>query len=91
MLSMSIKNVGRMTPEQENCFWEQFAADLANDDGSAACEHLQAGFPIYVQTDDTPKNTIEKQFPDGRRQLVRWDLDGEHFLCDLPPSGAVNR
>ncbi|OXC78316.1 hypothetical protein BSU04_12430 [Caballeronia sordidicola] len=84
MLSMNIENVDQMTPKQEERFWEKFAAELANDDGSAAREHLQAGFPIYIQTDETPKNTIEKRFPDGRRQLVKWDLDGEHVLYDLP-------
>jgi hypothetical protein len=81
---MNIENVDQMTPEQEKTFWEKFAAELANDDGSTAREHLQAGFPIYIRTDETPKNAVEKRFPDGRRQLVKWDLDGEHFLCHLP-------
>jgi hypothetical protein len=84
MLIIGIETVDQMTPEQANSFWEQFAADLANDDGDAAREHLQAGFPIYLRTDDTPGNAVEKQFPDGRRQLVKWDLDGEHVLSNLP-------
>lgn len=83
MLSLCIENVDQMTSEQEHGFWEQFATDLANDGGRAAREHLQAGFPIYIRTDETPKNAVEKRFPDGHRQLVKWDLDGEHVLCDL--------
>jgi hypothetical protein len=46
-----------------------FERALANDDGSAAKEHLAAGFPIYVGDPSNPGKIIKK-FPDGRRQLV---------------------
>ncbi len=28
------------------------------------------------------KGLVEKRFPDGRRQFVRFDLDGEHVVVD---------
>jgi hypothetical protein len=49
-----------------------------NDDGAAAREHLAAGFPIYYSEDDTPAGAVIKEYPDGRRELVRFDRDGEH-------------
>lgn len=51
-----------------------------NDDGAAARSHLEAGFPIYYSDDDTPDDVIIKEYPDGRRELVRVDVDGEHFV-----------
>ena len=49
-----------------------------NDDGAAAREHLAAGFPIYYSEDDTPAGAVIKEYPDGRRELVRFDREGEH-------------
>jgi hypothetical protein len=43
---------------------------------------LAQGNPIYVSTPDTPKGFVEKRFPDGRRQFVRFDQDGEHVVVD---------
>lgn len=82
-MNLQIENVERMTPEQERDFWTVFAADLSRDTGAAARGHLAAGFPVYVQTADTPKSMIEKRFPDGRRQLVQFDLTGEHVVREL--------
>ena len=53
---------------------------VRNDDGAAAQSHLEAGFPIYYSEDDTPSGAIIKEYPDGRRELVRVDLDGEHLI-----------
>jgi hypothetical protein len=44
--------------------------------------HLARGNPIYVSTPDTPKGLVEKRFPDGRRQVVRFDLAGENVIVD---------
>lgn len=56
---------------------------MVNDDSDeAARSHLAQGNPIYVSTPDTPKGLVEKRFPDGRRQFVRFDLDGEHVIVD---------
>jgi len=51
-----------------------------NDDGAAAREHLAAGFPIYYSEDDTPAGAVIKEYPDGRRELVRFDREGEHHF-----------
>ena len=59
---------------------EAVLATLAHDDGAAARGHLARGNPIYCTTADTPDGLVEKRFPDGRRQLVRFDLDGEHVV-----------
>jgi hypothetical protein len=65
-----------MTPAE----LEAFLATLAHDDGAAARNHLARGNPIYCTTENTPAGLVEKRFPDGRRQLVRFDLDGEHVV-----------
>lgn len=67
---------------------EALFAEMFNDDGAAAREHLARGNPIYVSTPDTPKGTVEKRFPDGTRQLVRFDLDGEHVVSNLAQPDA---
>ncbi|AZG14887.1 hypothetical protein EHF44_16480 [Cupriavidus pauculus] len=55
------------------------SASISNE---AARAHLARGNPIYVPTPDTPKGLVEKRFPDGRRQFVRFDLQGEHVVVD---------
>ena len=57
-----------------------FLATLAHDDGVAARGHLARGNPIYCTTATTPAGLVEKRYPDGRRQLVRFDLKGEHVV-----------
>lgn len=54
-----------------------------NDDGAAARAHLEAGFPVYYSEPDTPEGVIIKEYPGGRRELVRFDHDGEHFVQAL--------
>ena len=54
-----------------------------NDDGAAARSHLEAGFPVYYSEPDTPTGVIIKEYPGGRRELVHFDLDGEHFVQTL--------
>ncbi|WP_149000822.1 hypothetical protein [Escherichia coli] len=51
---------------------EQLWRDLLTpDDGAAAREHLEAGFPIYYTEDDTPADLLIKEHPGGRRELVK--------------------
>ena len=80
---LGFDSIDRWTPQQEHDFWVMFTADLARDDGATALDHLKAGFPIYVQTADTPEDMIEKRYPDGRRELVQFDSEGEHFVKAL--------
>ncbi|PRG06878.1 hypothetical protein C6Q17_24010 [Burkholderia contaminans] len=69
-----------MTPEQDHSFWLK----LSSDDGAAAHDHLARGFPVYFQTPKTPAGVIEKLYPNGKREYVRFDLTGEHPAMDIP-------
>ncbi|MBB4642697.1 MULTISPECIES: hypothetical protein [Sphingomonadaceae] len=51
-----------------------------HDDGAAARSHLEAGFPVYYSEPETPADAVIKEYPGGRRELVRFDLHGEHFV-----------
>lgn len=58
---------------------ELLLGTLEGDD-SAAREHLAAGFPIYYGHDDTPEGLQIKQWPDGRRELVRFEEAGDEVI-----------
>jgi hypothetical protein len=79
-LALEIGNVDKMASEQASEFRELFTARIPRDDGAAAREHLMAGRPIYYCEDATPEGVSIKEFPDGRRQLVRFDAEGEHVV-----------
>ncbi|NWK44739.1 hypothetical protein [Ralstonia pickettii] len=59
---------------------EAFLATLAHDDGAAARNHMARGNPICCSTAYTPAGLVEKRFPEGRRQLVRFDPLGGNTL-----------
>ena len=66
--------------------WEEFERQLANDDGAAAKAHLAAGNPIYYTEADTPERMCLKEYPDGRRELVTFDVErGEVFVAQASP------
>lgn len=51
---------------------EQIAYEIEQDDGGhAADDQLRAGFPIYYVERDTPTGLMIKEYPDGRKVLVR--------------------
>jgi hypothetical protein len=72
---------------------EQLWRDLEKMDGddTAAREHLAAGRPIYYAEDDTPPGLVIKEYPDGRRELVRVHLNSDdeviRELAPVPPEG----
>src|SRR5262245_17150383 len=72
-MELPVEKLSSMTPEQECQFWEQFERDLASDTGEAAQAHLAAGHPIYYGDPAYPGHVV-KEYPDGRRQLVDFDL-----------------
>jgi hypothetical protein len=80
---LRVENVDSTTPEQEREFWRFFGAQLGCDDGAAARAHLAAGNPIYYREQNTPVGHCIKKYPDGRRELVKFDLNGEHVIGPL--------
>jgi hypothetical protein len=65
-----------MTPAQERALLRE----LERTDGSAAREQLAAGFPIYYRKDNTPPGLLIKKYPDGRRELVRFNRAGDEVI-----------
>lgn len=48
-----------------------------------AREHLAAGRPIYYGEHDTPSGLLIKEYPDGRRELVRYHRDRDEVVRAL--------
>lgn len=71
--------VDQMSPAEQDALFDAMANDHSDE---AARAHLAQCNPIYVSTPDTPKGLVEKRFPDGRRQFVRFDLQGEHVVVE---------
>ncbi|MEB2541746.1 MULTISPECIES: hypothetical protein [Burkholderia] len=51
-------------------FFEAFEREIEDAGDEAARHHLNAGRPIYVGDDAFPGRVI-RQYPDGRRELMR--------------------
>jgi len=79
-MTLNIDALEKMTPAEEQAFWTAFEAELAHDDGAEAARHLAAGNPIYFRESDTPVGLVIKAYPDGRRELVCFDLTGEKVV-----------
>lgn len=69
----------------EDVDWTSLEAELVPDDGEAARAHLAAGRAIAYREDDTPAGHVILEHPDGRRELVRVDRDGDTVAATLPP------
>jgi hypothetical protein len=54
----------------------EFGLLHAQDDGRAARSHLDAGRPIYYCDDEYPDEMV-REWPDGRRELVKVDDEGK--------------
>lgn len=50
---------------------------ISRDDGRAAREHLQAGYPVYVSGENEFPGKVIRINPNGTRDLVRFDKTGE--------------
>ncbi len=74
-----------MTHAEEVEFWTSVEAELAEDDGEAAEEHLAAGRPVPYLDVDTPVGHVMRRYPDGRRELVRVDEHESTVVAVLPP------
>lgn len=74
-----------MTPVDDAVFWEAAVAELVPDEGEAVRAHLAAGRFVSYRKPDTPPGHVIRRFPDGRRELVRIDRDGDAVVAQLPP------
>ena len=73
----------RTDEENAAAFETEFVAWLEDPDDFAVRDLLAAGWPVYYADDDTPAGLVIKEYPDGRRQLVRgWGAD-EQVVRDL--------
>jgi hypothetical protein len=52
---------------------------VQEDTGEAAKEHLAAGRPIYYG-DDAHPDLVIKKYPDGRKEIVDFDNDGNEKM-----------
>jgi len=70
-------------PEKDDLdqLWEKLGT--IDGDDSAAREHLAAGFPIYYTEPSIPSGLQIKEYPDGRRELVRFHRSGDEVICIL--------
>ena len=57
--------------------------EKADGDGGAASEMLAAGFPIYYREASTPCGLQIKEYPGGRRELVRVQRSGDEVVGAL--------
>jgi hypothetical protein len=74
---------GSATPRQEPDLWVSLSSDIDRDADAAALDHLTHGYAIYCQAEGAEDDVVEKRYPDGRRELVRFDLAGEHIVREL--------
>lgn len=54
---------------------DEWISLLNQDNGEVALAHLAAGNAIYYREPSTPPGICIKEFPNGRRELVRFDLE----------------
>lgn len=63
--------------------WDVIREGVERDGDLAAREHLAAGRTIYYGENDTPDGLLIKEHPDGRRELVRHNRDGDEVVRPL--------
>jgi hypothetical protein len=52
-------------------------------DRQAVRENLAAGVPVYYREKDTPQGLQIKEYPDGRKELVRFSRAGDTVIRTL--------
>ncbi len=77
--------MGSMSRQQDNQALETLWKEMGrlNGDRQAVRENLSAGLPVYYCEDDTPDGLLIKEYPDGRRELVRFARSGDTVISKL--------
>ena len=83
IMSIEFLTGGSATPKQELDLWVSLSLEIERDADAAAQDHLEHGYPIYCQAEGAGNDVVEKRYPDGRRELVRFDPAGEHVVREL--------
>ena len=71
------------SPGTSGDLWEALIVGLERGDLQPGLDHLRGGRPIYVAEVNTPDTATIKEYPDGPRELVRFDNGGEHVVGSL--------
>lgn len=71
------------TPDPLDELWAVFEHAAQFDDGAAAAGHLAAGRAIFYREAGTPAGTVIKEYPNGHRELVRFDGRDEVVVRSL--------
>ena len=69
-----------MSEAEEQAFVAAVESDFMHDDDTAARAHLAAGRDIYYRKPDTPTGLVIREYPGGRRELVRVTAQREFHL-----------
>ena len=59
------------------------ALELLDGNDTAARALWEEGLPVYYEEDDTPEGLLIKEYPDGRRELVRFRRGGDEVIGQL--------
>jgi len=58
-------------------FWNDLPRLIEQDNGQAVKDLLAKGIAVYYSDDETPAGLLIREQPDGNRQLVRVNFDGD--------------
>ncbi len=61
--------------------WQELSHALTDDSGRR--EMFALGLPIYYGERDTPEGLLIKEYPDGRRELVRHHREADEVIQAL--------
>lgn len=64
--------------------WKELSTLERYDGGKQ--HRFALGLPIYYSEDDTPSGVTIKEYPDGRRELVRKIKTGDEVVRNLSPA-----
>ncbi len=70
----------RLQEDHLDRFWNDLPRLIEQDEGGAVKELLAKGIPAYYSEDDTPDGLLIRENPDGTRQLVRVNFDGDDTI-----------
>ncbi|MDQ0138987.1 hypothetical protein [Cupriavidus necator] len=80
-LMIDVRELNDASPTEEEQFFAAFEMMIANDDGAEADRHLREGRPIYIADPLYPGRAV-REYPDGRRELMRFDMARDELVVE---------